>query len=142
MLVATVADEVLFQDSQLRNYLSDSNLSLLGDWFADWRLISPEVVLGDGNDSALDRVYVLRVCAMLRTRYSSLPETLQICRALEVIWSAQSQRKLITKFYGCLKEQLGGLAMSAKFFLHIAVEYHSCTSKRNTTRKEYWLVRK
>ncbi|KAJ1163300.1 hypothetical protein NDU88_003760 [Pleurodeles waltl] len=70
MEVAAVADERLFRDSRLRTYLRNSDLSLLGDWFVDGRLISPDVALRDGSDGALHRLYVLRVCAMLRARYS------------------------------------------------------------------------
>ncbi|KAJ1142570.1 hypothetical protein NDU88_008884 [Pleurodeles waltl] len=73
MEVAAVADEQLFRDSRLLIYLRNSSLSLLGEWFVDGRLISPEVVLRDGSDGALHRLYVLRVCPMPRAQYSGSP---------------------------------------------------------------------
>ncbi|KAJ1110630.1 hypothetical protein NDU88_007979 [Pleurodeles waltl] len=66
MPVLSIADEVMSQDGYLREFLAGSDLLTIGEWFEGGRLISLETAIGKGSDSALHRLYVLRVGAMLR----------------------------------------------------------------------------
>ncbi|KAJ1080176.1 hypothetical protein NDU88_000396 [Pleurodeles waltl] len=84
MSVLDVADERMFSDVRLREFLRDSDLAELEAWFEDGRLVSSETVLGEGHDTALHQLYLLRVCAMLRARFAGLPETPPVCQALEM----------------------------------------------------------
>ncbi|KAJ1145870.1 hypothetical protein NDU88_012153 [Pleurodeles waltl] len=67
----------MFRDARLRSFLCDSNLIKLGDWFMDGRLISSEAVIEEGRDSALHRLYVMRI----GSRIGSRPRT-SACRGL------------------------------------------------------------
>ncbi|KAJ1203234.1 hypothetical protein NDU88_007026 [Pleurodeles waltl] len=105
MPLLEVADERMSSDVRLRDLLSSSGLSLLGDCFVNERLRAPEEALSDEVDNALHRLYLLRVYAMLQARFAGLPIMPQSCRALELLWRVQSPRQLITKLYRCVQEQ-------------------------------------
>ncbi|KAJ1128267.1 hypothetical protein NDU88_006646 [Pleurodeles waltl] len=114
MHVAAAGDEMMFRDSQLWSFLQAFDLTTLDDWFVEDRLMSPGEVLGDRPATALYRFFVLRICAMLPTRFPGSPAAPASCSSLEALWSARSPKRLITKLYGCIQEQGEKTGLSAR----------------------------
>ncbi|KAJ1158094.1 hypothetical protein NDU88_010788 [Pleurodeles waltl] len=109
-----VADAQVFQDGGVRGFLRDAGLTVLGDWVVEGRLLDISEALSGCDGTALQRFCALRVHALLRERFFGAPGAPSEFRSLEVLCSARSPSKLITKLYNSMQELGGGLGVPSK----------------------------
>ncbi|KAJ1108494.1 hypothetical protein NDU88_005870 [Pleurodeles waltl] len=112
--VMAVADAQMFRDGGVRGFLRDADLSVLGDWVVDGRLLDVPGALSNCDGTPLQRFCGLRVRALLRERFFEEPDAPSEFRALEALCSPRSPSKLITKLYNAVQEQGSGLVISAR----------------------------
>ncbi|KAJ1122015.1 hypothetical protein NDU88_000521 [Pleurodeles waltl] len=96
--VMAIADGQMYRDGGVRGFLREAGLTELRDWMVDGRLLDVSEVLAGCEGTALQRMYVIRVRSLLRTRLCGSTEAPLEFRALEALCSAQ------TALLGCVED--------------------------------------